>query len=303
MQIGVIREHMDKKALNEADFEAIDLAERAVGDLRRRVPRSSILSGGALFQVAWTNTFRSIATGCSPSCIRTFRGFNRKPSTDRIATLVDMFFDPSLVPAGFTIGISRGVQCRNEQIHAEPLPQGAGRCNIKSLKDLIDKSQYYRDIRPEAGFIDRKAALEERTAAQRSTWRTSSDRFAYQQVVPCMAQETSMPRPAGNIPAISWVNHQPPLAGRTNSVWACWGSTDSRPCPSRRVSLLGCLIAFAIDGQRYAPNGAGSGETSTRGHVRRRPLPSRALFRIGSAYEAATKHRIRPPDFGPVPEL
>jgi hypothetical protein len=28
---------------------------------------------------------------------------NGKPSTDRIATLVDMFFDPSLVPAGFTI--------------------------------------------------------------------------------------------------------------------------------------------------------------------------------------------------------
>ena len=36
-----------------------------------------------------------------------------------------------------------------------------GDANIKSIRDLIDKSKYYRDIRPEAGFVDRKAALEE----------------------------------------------------------------------------------------------------------------------------------------------
>src|SRR5258708_37821893 len=29
MRIGVIREHMDKKVLNEADVEAIDITERA----------------------------------------------------------------------------------------------------------------------------------------------------------------------------------------------------------------------------------------------------------------------------------
>src|SRR5437870_10948397 len=35
IRIGVIREHMDKKLFNEADVESIDLAERAVNDLRR----------------------------------------------------------------------------------------------------------------------------------------------------------------------------------------------------------------------------------------------------------------------------
>ena len=35
LRIGVIREHMDKKSFNEADVEAIDLVERAIGDLRR----------------------------------------------------------------------------------------------------------------------------------------------------------------------------------------------------------------------------------------------------------------------------
>jgi Asp-tRNA(Asn)/Glu-tRNA(Gln) amidotransferase A subunit family amidase len=32
-----------------------------------------------------------------------------------------------------------------------------------------------------------------------------------------------------------------------------------------------------------------------------RPFSEPTLFRIASAYEAATKHRIPPPDFGPVP--
>ena len=72
IRIGVIREHMDKKALNEADFAAIDLTERAVG--RPAVdwaPRSSIPARAERScRVAWTSTFRSIATACSPSCIR-----------------------------------------------------------------------------------------------------------------------------------------------------------------------------------------------------------------------------------------
>jgi hypothetical protein len=32
----------------------------------------------------------------------------------------------------------------------------------------------------------------------------------------------------------------------------------------------------------------------------KRPFSEATLFRIASAYEAATKHRIPPPDFGPV---
>src|SRR5215468_10981521 len=35
VRIGVIREHMDKKAFNDADVESIDITERAIGDLRQ----------------------------------------------------------------------------------------------------------------------------------------------------------------------------------------------------------------------------------------------------------------------------
>src|SRR5262245_22737314 len=51
IRIGVIREHMDQKAFNEADVEAINLAERAIGDLRRL--GATVIDpgpGGALFQ-------------------------------------------------------------------------------------------------------------------------------------------------------------------------------------------------------------------------------------------------------------
>jgi Asp-tRNA(Asn)/Glu-tRNA(Gln) amidotransferase A subunit family amidase len=51
MRIGVIREHMDKQAFNEADVAAIDLAERAIGDLGRL--GATIVdpgAGGALLQ-------------------------------------------------------------------------------------------------------------------------------------------------------------------------------------------------------------------------------------------------------------
>src|SRR6266851_366788 len=106
IRIGVIREHMDKKLFTEADVESIDIAERAISDLRKL--GATIVdpgAGGALFQ----------------SCVDKYAPLYRnrvfmeqfpnlfpadpvgKPASDRISLLVDMFFDPSLVPAGSTI--------------------------------------------------------------------------------------------------------------------------------------------------------------------------------------------------------
>src|SRR5213594_398330 len=106
IRIGVIREHMNKKLFNEADVESIDIVERAVSDLRRL--GATIIdpgAGGALFQ------------GCVDKYAPIYRNRNfieqfpslfpvdaeGKPASDRIAQLVDMFFNPSLVPAGPTI--------------------------------------------------------------------------------------------------------------------------------------------------------------------------------------------------------
>jgi amidase len=314
MRIGVIREHMDKKVLNEADSAAIDLTERAVGDLRRL--GATIVdpgAGGALLQ------------GCMDKYVPLYRNrafteqypnlfpadSNGKPSTDRIATLVDMFFDPSLVPPGVTIrNIAGASNAGMSKYMVNRYLRERGDANIKSLRDLIDKSKFYRDIRPEAGFIDRKAALEETDSSTALDMaNVFQDRLAYQQVVlQCMAQENldALVSPAGNIPAyILGAPIEPTLAGRTNSVWGLLGQYG--------FPTLSVPAGFTTQVYDRVRDPAAPGGTRLAEPVPAklplgimfvgRPFAEPTLLRIGSAYEAATKHRVPPPDFGPVPEL
>jgi amidase len=314
MRIGVIREHMDKKVLNEADSAAIDLTERAIGDLQKL--GATIVdpgAGGALFQSCmdkYIPLYRNrVFTEQHPNLFPA--DSSGKPTTDRVATLVDMFFDPSLVPAGYTIrniaGSSNGGMSKymvNRYLRER------GDANIKSLGDLIEKSKYYRDVRPEAGFIDRKAALEETNNSMTLDMaNVFQDRFAYQQVVlQCMAQENldAFVSPSGNIPAyVLGEPIEPPLAGRTNSVWGLLGQHGF---PTLSVPAGFTTQVFDRVRDASAPGG-----TRLTGPVPAklplgimfvgRPFAEPTLIRIGSAYEAATKHRVPPPDFGPVPEL
>jgi len=313
MRIGVIREHMDKKVFNEADVEAIDLAERAIGDLRRL--GATILdpgAGGALFQ------------SCIDKYVPLYRGrvfieqfpnlfpvdSSGKPSTDRIALLVDMFFDSSLVPAGSTVrNIERASNAGLSKYMLNRYLKERGDANIKSLRDLIDKSNFYRDIRPEAGFVDRKGALEELNATSTLDMaNVFEDRFAYQQVVlQCMAQENldAVVSPSGNIPAyILGAPTEPPLAGRTNSVWGLLGQhgipTLSVPAGFTTHVYDRVRDATAPDGTRLV--GPIPAKLPLGIMFFGRPFSEPTLFRIASAYEASTKHRVPPPDFGPVPE-
>jgi amidase len=313
MRIGVIREHMDKKAFNEADVEPIDLAEHAISDLRQL--KATIVDpgeGGALFQSCLDNyvplyrnrVFIEQFPNLFPADL------SGKPSTDRIAQLVDMFFDPSLVPAGSTIrNIASASNAGLSKYMLSRYLRERGDANIKSIRDLIDKSNFYRDIRPEAGFVDRKAALEELNSSMTLDMTTVfQDRFAYQQVVlQCMAQANldALVSPSGNIPAyILGAPTEPPLAGRTNSVWGLLGQHG---IPT--LSVPAGFTTHVFDRVRDAATPGGSRLT---GPIPAklpmgimffgRPFSEPTLIRIASAYEAATKHRIPPPEFGPVPE-
>jgi amidase len=134
------------------------------------------------------------------------------------------------------------------------------------------------------------------------------DRFANQQIVlQCMAQDNldAMVSPAGNIPAyILGAPFEPPLAGRTNSAWGLLGQHGF---PT--LSVPAGFTTHVFDRVRDA---AAPGGTRLAGPVPARlpvgvmffgrPFSEPTLLRIASAYEAATKHRVPPPDFGPVPE-
>jgi len=312
MRIGVIREHMDKKAFNEADAESIDITELAIGDLRRL--GATIVdpgAGGALFQ------------SCIDKYLPLYRNqmfmeqhpnlfpvdANGKASTDRIPVLVDMYFDPSRVPAGSTIrNIGRASNDALTKYMLTRYLRERGDANIKSIRDLIDKSKYYRDVRPDAGFVDRKAALEEMNKSLTlDLANLFQERFASQQVVlQCMAQENldALVSPAGNIPAyILGAPMEPPLAGRTNSVWGLLGQhgfpTLSVPAGFTTHVFDRVRDATASGGSRLA--GPIPAKLPVGIMFFGRPFSEPMLLRIASAYEAATRHRIPPPDFGAVP--
>src|SRR5262249_58800711 len=138
-----------------------------------------------------------------------------------ICVLVDMFFNPSRVPVGPTIR-SLGPAPNSGQAKymlSRYLKERAD-ANITSIRDLINRSRFYQDIRPDAGFVDRKAALEEMNASVALDMANIfQDRFAYQQIVlQCMAQQNldALVSTAGNVPAyILGAPIEPPLAGRS----------------------------------------------------------------------------------------
>src|SRR5437773_1152903 len=233
-----------------------------------------------------------------------------KPASDNISLLVDMFFDPSLVPAGPTIrSMGPASNSGQSKYMLSRYLKERGDANIKTIGDLISKSNFYRDVRPDAGFADRKAALEDiNRSATLDMANIFQDRFAYQQVVlQCMAEQNldALVSPAGNIPAyILGAPIEPPLDGRTTSVWGLLGQQG--------IPTLSVPAGFTTQAFDRSRDAAAPGGSRLLGPVPAklpvgimffgRPFSEPTLFRIASAYEAATKHRIPPPDFGPVPE-
>jgi Asp-tRNA(Asn)/Glu-tRNA(Gln) amidotransferase A subunit family amidase len=316
MRIGVIREHMDKKLFTESHVETIEIVERGINDLRGL--GATIVDpgpGGALLQSCidkYVPLYRNRAF------IEQFASLfpldaNGKPLTDRIAQLVDMFFDPSLVPPGSTIrNINSGGNPGLTKYMLARYLRERGDTNIKSIRDLIDKSKFYRDIRPEAGFVDRKAELEElNSLLTLDMTRLLQDRFAYQEIVlQCMAQDNldALVSPPGNIPAyILGAPIEPMTGGATTGAGSIWGLIGQHGFPT--LSVPAGFTTHVFDRVRDA---AAPGGMRLVGPVPAklpvgimffgRPFSEPTLLRIASAYEAASKHRIPPPDFGPVPE-
>ena len=313
IRIGVIREHMDKKLFNEADIEAIDLAERAIGDLRRL--GATIVdpgAGGALFQSCIDKYFplyrNKVFIDQHPDLFPA--DASGKPATDRVAQLADLFENPSRVPKGTTI---RNIGAASDNAMTKYMMlrylKERGDANIKTVKDLIDKSKFYKDIRPDAGFIDRKAALQEIDASMTLDLASIfQDRFANQQIVmQCMAEQNldALVSPSGNIPAyILGAPIEPPLDGRTNSVWGLLGQhgIPSLSVPAGFTTQVYDRVRDpkAKDGSRLT--GPVPAKLPLGIMFWGRPFSEPTLLKIASAYEAGTKHRVPPPDFGPVAE-
>jgi amidase len=310
MRIGVIREYMDRKLFNQADTESIDVTERAIADLRRL--GATIVDpgpGGALLQPFIDRYAPSVL---NKLFIARFPDAfpvdaSGKPAADHITSLVDMFLNPSLTPHGLSIrdfGAARSVG--ESRYSLELYLKERGDANIKSVKDLNEKSKSFTDTRPDAGTRP-TAGLENTNSAMTldnsSRWLM---RFAVQQIVLQGMEELhldAMVCPTGNVPPyILGQPLEPTLNGRGASIWSFLG-TQGFP-------ELGVPAGFTTQVYDRVRDASAPGGTRLVGPVPAklplsvmffgRPFSEPTLFRIASAYENATHHRMPPPDFGPV---
>jgi Asp-tRNA(Asn)/Glu-tRNA(Gln) amidotransferase A subunit family amidase len=324
IRIGVLREYMDKTLFTQADHESIDIVERAVGDLRRL--GATIVDPGAgnpLFQRCIDQYAPSIENSLFTSQLpRLFpRDPGGKPSADhmpllvemslnptRVAELINAFYDPSLPATRPTIrnfGPAPTVGERKWLFNRYLRERGDA--NIRSVTDLIEKANFFTDIRPGSRFADKKAELEQANAALTLDLRDRMYfRSAVQQIVlQCMATigVDVLVYPTGNIPPnILGAPAEPTTNGRAHQAWTLLGQ-QGFPAMTVPAGFTTHVYDRVVDKQ--APGG-----TRLVGPVPAvlpvgvdflgRPFDEPTVLRVASAYERATKHRVPPAAFGPI---
>jgi Asp-tRNA(Asn)/Glu-tRNA(Gln) amidotransferase A subunit family amidase len=237
-----------------------------------------------------------------------------------------MFLNPALVPHGPNDPTIRGLGLAPEdrpsfnpardaytrvigegKYHLNLYLKERGDAHVRNIKDLIERSTFYTDIRPDARMVDRRAALR---ATDSATTFDNADRLlqrlSYQQIVlQCMATQNldAVTFPTGNIPSsILGAPLEPTLNGRDASNWGILGA-QGFPV----ISVPSGFTTHVFDRVRdvTAPGGTRLvGPVAARLPVGinflARPFDEPTLFKIASAYEAATTHRTPPPGFGPL---
>jgi Asp-tRNA(Asn)/Glu-tRNA(Gln) amidotransferase A subunit family amidase len=310
IRIGVVREYMDKALFTQADSQSIDLVEGAVADLRNA--GATIVDpgpGGALFQ--------SCLDQYIPQNLNAFF-INQFPllfplGTDHIPLLEDMYAYPSLVPNKITIrsfgtdGAGGEGGNGESKYYFDRYLRKRGDANIKNLTDLINKSRYYKDVFMDTRSRDKKAGLENANKALTLDVRyRNANRIAIQQtVMQCMAvlKLDAVTYPTGNIPpVIIKAPAEPAVNGRDFRAWLVLGAMGF---PAITVPAGFTTMVYDRVFDSTAPGG-----TRLTGPVPAKlpvgvdflamPFGEPMLFKIASAYEAATHHRTPPPEFGPV---
>ena len=314
MRIGVIREHMDKKVFNEADVEAIDLVERAIGDLRRigrhdRRPGTGRSAASELHRQIFSDLSQpGVHRTVIRICFRRMPTGSRQPTTSLSSwTCISIhrwclrYHDPEH---------RRRLAIMHDQIHAEPLLERARRRehqvhagSDRQVEILSRHSSGGRFHRSKSGARGDQQQHDARSREHLSgPLRQSANHAAM--------HGGTEPRRAG----VSGGEHSRLYPGCTHRAAAgrqdefrlgAFGTTRH----SDTVGACGfhhaaCMTEFAMPrlavgraSRAPSPQNFRSGSCSSAGRFR-----SRRCLRIASAYEAATKHRIPPPDFGPVPE-
>jgi Asp-tRNA(Asn)/Glu-tRNA(Gln) amidotransferase A subunit family amidase len=306
VRIGVIREYMSKKLFGKADEESIDLVDRAIGDLRKL--GATIVDPGAEGELFQGCIARDAPELLNSAFTRQYRDLfpvdaAGRPQSDQLAALLDLHTDPSKVPPRLSLRTlnSPGVDGEGKYMMDKYLRE-RGDANIKTGADLISKARFYTD----PNFPDRKQA---RQASERATALDSSarlqTRYAYQNLLlECMQEQKldALVSPMSTVPPRKLTSPREPNAnGRAPIGWSFIGQQgfpaitvpagftteiwDRERDPNGGTRLVGPIKAALPVGVDFIA----------------RPFDEAMLIRIASAFEAATRRRKPPPEFGPVP--
>jgi len=301
VRIGVIREYMSKKQFSKADEESIDIVERAIADVRK-LGATVVDPGpeGALFQGCIAHHAPELLNSALQRQYRNLFPAD-KPQVDLIASLLDMRFDPAQVPAGLTLRSlnSPGVGGEGKYEMDEYLRE-RGDANIRTGADLISKARFYTD----PNFPDRRQARE---AAERATTLDTSarlqTRFAYQNMLlQCMQEQKldALMSPMSTVPPRKLTLPREPNAnGRPPIGWSFIGQQGfpAITVPAGFTTQVWDRVRDG-NGTRLADPVAAALPVGV--DFLARPFDEGLLVRIASAYEAATRHRRPPAEFGPL---
>ena len=304
LRIGVLREYMRPSLLTKADEESIALVDRAIVDLRSL--GAVIVDPGPEGEL-----FTRCITKYAPELMNSAFArqypqlFPADASTgDQIATLLQLQQDPSRVPPQLSIrtlnagGLGpagEGKYMLNRYLRER------GDANIKTNADLISKARFYQD----PNFPDRRQAREQ---AERATTLDTSvrvqGRFALQtMLLQCMQEQRldALVSPMSTVPPRKLTSPREPASnGRAPIGWSLIGQ-QGFPVMTVPAGFTTNVWDRVADGSSTRLVGPVAAALPVGVDFIGRPFDEPLLFRIASAYEAATKHRKPPAEFGNVP--
>jgi amidase len=319
VRIGVVREYMDKRLFTKRDEEIIDIVDHAVADLHQT--GATVVdpgAGGALFTACFQKygpqAFGKLFTRMHPEVFPV--DANGKPTSDHLATLVQMAANAALVPDGPNIRDIGNVQAIGDSAYwrARYL-QDRHDAAIKTPKELSAATKPITDpefwasspnISTKTPYGSMRAPSTQPESGELDMADRMLQRFAFQQVVlSCMADLNldAMVYPTMNIPPEKiQAPEEPEVNGRKQAHWVIFGQNGfpAITVPGGFTKQVYDRVpdATSPDGTRLI--GPVAAQLPVGVDFAARPFDEPTLLRIAAAYEKATKHRKPPVGFGAV---
>jgi Asp-tRNA(Asn)/Glu-tRNA(Gln) amidotransferase A subunit family amidase len=306
VRIGVVREYMDTALFTEADAETIDIVNTAIAVLGQL--GATIVDPGEHGALCQKQVDRVVPEWRNQLFVRQFPALfpvddAGVPKQDHIATLLDIYFGLTSVPHTATGQPSLrnlgggGSDTGDTKYFTNLYLKDRGDAEIQTLTDLYMKANFWQD----PAFPGRESNLMNADVdLTLNSGAALQNRFVTQTVVfQCFAENEldAVVYPTGNIPPSILTSPREPSKNDRGS--GLWTNLNSRGFPAMTVPAGFTTKVYdrAADGTLLAPLAA---ELPVGIDLLGLPFGEPKLFEIGAAYEAATRHRRSPPDFGPL---